>query len=118
LRLNPQATVAFTKAVAATKSLWNPESWHKLVAEVRGDRLQVFLDGRPVVFDGNDGLDVKLDAKWETAAPAGSNRGGAGIAFGASQHRGQAGGQQVRNIKVERLLTARPSEPKGGAQDR
>jgi len=108
LRLNPQATVAFTKAALVPKS-WNPESWHKLVAEVRGDRLQVLLDGRAVAFDGVDGPGgVRLDAKWEATTPVGSNRGGTGIAFGASQHRGQAGGQQVRNIKVERLPAVSP----------
>ncbi|MBS1828356.1 MAG: winged helix-turn-helix domain-containing protein [Acidobacteria bacterium] len=98
MRLHPMATIAFSEPVSS----FDAGAFHRLEARVRGDSLQVSLDGRVVSFDcsGAKRTDVPLASAWEQASPQGHNNGTAGIGFGCSQNRGSAGGQVARNIRV------------------
>ena len=97
-RLHPNAILAFSDALEG----FDPKVFHRLEAAVRGETLEVALDGHVVTFDarGVRTTRVPIVAAWENASPKGNNGGSAGIAFSCSRNRGQAGGQEARNIRV------------------
>ncbi len=101
VRLQPMATIGFS----GTPAEFDAGVFHRLEAEVLGERLRVRLDGEPVEFDagGARASAVLLEPKWESASPKGRNMGSAGIAFGASRNRGYGGGQQARGIRLAQL---------------
>jgi DNA-binding winged helix-turn-helix (wHTH) protein len=98
IRLHPMATIAFSQSAAGFDS----GRFHKLEAAVHGQTLEVALDGRLVEFDagGIRSAVVPIPDAWLNATPKGTNEGAAGVAFGSSRNRGQAGGQRARRIAV------------------
>src|SRR5262249_14517833 len=109
MRLHPRATVAFSDIPPAHDST----AFHRLVASVGGWKLQVSLDGRLLEFDAGGARTFSVDVTplWDRATPKGRNDGSAGIAFGAATNRGEAGGQEARNI---RITPFHPLSPGGG----
>ncbi len=98
-RLHPNAIVAFSD----TPDGFDPKVFHRLEAAVHGETLEIALDGRVVTFDagGVRTTRVPIAPAWESASPKGNNGGSAGIAFSCSRNRGQAGGQEARDIRVK-----------------
>ena len=96
--LNPGAILGFSNA----SQHFDSSVFHKLKASVHGDTLVVDLDGRPLTFDvaGVQRSSLQLPRMWEAASPKGINGGSAGIAFGCTRNRDQAGGQEARNIRI------------------
>ena len=97
-RLNPSSTVA----VAAAPLEFDPALFHVLEAEVRGELLEVSLDGRQLIFDmnGKQAATVPIPPTWEGPPRVGHNDGAAGILFAAMTNRGKAGGQVARNLSI------------------
>jgi len=97
--LNPRAVIA----TAAADPGFDGAVFHRLEMEARGETLTVRLDGRPVVFDqGSARVDrVHIPAAWQGKPPIGKDEQAVGVAFGAEKNRGEAGGQQARNLQVE-----------------
>ena len=97
-RLHPSLIMGFSSPPAR----FDPSVFHKLEAAVHGQTLEVALDGRPVTFDvsGVQQKVLEIPPAWETASPKGNNDGSAGIAFSCRTNRGQAGGQEARDIRV------------------
>lgn len=98
-RLHPGAVLAFSNAVEG----FDPEAFHNLEVAVHGETLEVALDGRLVTFDASGAkmTSLPLQPAWLSASPKGSNGGAGGIAFSCTRNRGQAGGQEARNIRVK-----------------
>ena len=104
-RLHPNAILGFSQSVKDFDS----SAFHRLEVAFHGETLQVALDGRLLTFDaaGVQTASLNLRPDWENASPKGINGGCGGIAFGCSRNRGQAGGQEARDIRVKpyRALT-------------
>ncbi|MBI4908749.1 MAG: winged helix-turn-helix domain-containing protein [Acidobacteria bacterium] len=100
-RMHPNATVAFTPVAPG----FDPTTFHHVEVEARGEGLRVWLDGKELAFDvaGQQTNRVPIPPLWETTSPRGTNHGAAGVAFGCFRNRGQAGGQEARNIRIRRL---------------
>ena len=98
-RLHPVAVVAFSK----TPLRFDPSVFHKIEIAAKGEELEVALDGQILTFDqgGVERSVVRIPPRWETANPAGKNRGSAGVAFGSEPYRDRAGGQEARNIRLK-----------------
>jgi hypothetical protein len=103
-RLNPAATVAFS---ARPERRFDPDAFHSLRVTVRGDAMDAALDGQSLSFDQAGVVRTRVDvpARWEALTPPGKNQGAAGVAFACEGYRGQAGGQEVRNIRVRTDLS-------------
>jgi DNA-binding winged helix-turn-helix (wHTH) protein len=97
--LNPPRTVAFTKSFSGFDST----RFHRLEAVVKGETLDLALDGRKLIFDQNGQLvrTVRIPSEWDGPPRAGHNEGAAGIAFASEPLRFQAGGQQARNFSIQ-----------------
>ena len=97
--LNPAHTVAFTKPPES----FDADVFHKLDAAVRGDTLEVALDGRRLTFDQGGQMTeiVKIPPNWERPAQVGFNSGSAGVAFSSEPMRPRVGGQQARRFSIE-----------------
>ncbi len=98
-RLNPSAVLAFSDPPAG----FDNTVFHHLEIAARGETLQAALDGRVLTFDvgGQQRQSVEIRPLWETLTSKGSNRGSAGLAFGSTHNREQAGGQEARNFRVK-----------------
>jgi hypothetical protein len=83
--------------VAPAPEQFDSGRFHHLEAEAKGAELRVWLDGAPVMFE-QDGHHVQSIAILGT----GTGRGTAGVAFSADANRGAAGGQRVKNLKIDR----------------
>jgi DNA-binding winged helix-turn-helix (wHTH) protein len=99
-RLHPAAVVAFSERSAR----FDPGEFHKLTATVRGESIEVVLDGERVLFDvgGVKTHRVPAPPAWEKASPPGTNRGSAGVAFASEPFRNRIGGHEARNIRLRR----------------
>ncbi|HYL76649.1 MAG TPA: LamG-like jellyroll fold domain-containing protein [Bryobacteraceae bacterium] len=97
-RLHPNAILAFSD----TPEGFDPKVFHRLEAAVDGETLEVALDSRVVTFEAGGVRTTRVPSSpaWESASPKGTNGGSAGIAFSSSRNRGQAGGQEARDIRV------------------
>jgi len=101
-RLNPWAMVAFSEADPA----FDTANFHHLEMEVRGESLEIWLDGKVLSFDqgGNRVTHVQVPPAWLGPPAVGFNQGAAGVAFATlPEDRGLAGGQRARNLEVRRL---------------
>ena len=98
-RLHPNVIIAFS----APLDRFDPSVFHKLEVAVHEETLQVALDDRLLTFDaaGVQTASVTIAPAWETASPKGINGGSGGIAFSCTRNRGQAGGQEARNILIK-----------------
>ena len=109
LSLYPFATVALSEPM----NRFDSGAFHNLEVAVKAETLEVSLDGKLLSFDVAGARRTLLDipAVWNTAAPKGLDGGSAGIAFSCIRNRGQAGGQEARNIHVTpyRALVRRSS---------
>lgn len=91
--------------LSAAPPSFDARVFHNLRAVVRAGTLEVALDGRPLAFDvrGVARSLLQIPPAWETVSPKGNNGGSAGIAFGCMRNRGEAGGQEARNIRIAQL---------------
>jgi len=90
--LNPFGLVATT----GTSTSFDASMSHNLQVAVQGATLQVALDGKLLTF-------MQAGAVVGSVAlpPSnGSNDGAVGVAFGAPDNRGQAGGQRAKNLVI------------------
>jgi DNA-binding winged helix-turn-helix (wHTH) protein len=96
--LNPARSVAFTQAVEGFDS----GVFHRLDAAVKGETVEVALDGRRLTFDqgGQFTKTVRIPPVWEGPPRVGHNEGTAGVAFASEPIRFKAGGQQARRLHI------------------
>lgn len=101
--LNAGVIVAATGKPAS----FDTRAFHTLQLAAGGERLQIALDGKILTFqqNGRQATTLSIPASWEGK---GRNQGGAGIAFGCEDNRGQIGGQRADNLKI---LEFRPLAP-------
>lgn len=97
-RLNPMATIAFTRPLAG----FDASRFHNLQVAAKGNTLEAALDGNLLLFEQAGKLvrNVAIQPAWEGTPSLGENRGSTGIYFGAEDHRALIGGQQARNWTV------------------
>jgi hypothetical protein len=89
--LNPFVTFATTAAPA----FFDPTFLHTIEVTVKGNALQVTLDGQLQLFTQNGASVTTL------ALPAAvANDGTVGISFGSEDNPGQAGGQRAANLVI------------------
>jgi hypothetical protein len=95
-RLNPFETIAVSRAPTG----FDPFVYHTLLVAVRGSSLTVTVDNRAVRFEQQGDRSGPFELPPLTT---GSNDGTVGVAFGAEQNRGRAGGQRIDDLVIERL---------------
>ena len=97
-RLSPYAVIG----LRAAPPKFDANALHRMALAAHGNGLQVSLDGKLLAFEVGDTPEtvVPLVPQWETLTPKGENGGSVGVQFSCSRNRGQAGGQEARNLRV------------------
>jgi hypothetical protein len=96
--LNPARMVAFTHALRGFDS----GVFHRLDSAVKGETLEVGLDGRRLTCDqgGQSTKVVGIPPEWDGPPRVGHNDGTAGLAFASEPILWKAGGQQARRLQI------------------
>ncbi len=85
-----------TVATSGRPASFDNRIYHTLEVAVQGDNLQVALDSRLLTFKQNEALSTNV----LLPAAMGKNDGAVGIAFGAMDNRGEAGGQRADSLVI------------------